>query len=55
MNNEKYEDNSVINEVRMKAYLEGYTKAQKDTLILTGIGLAVGGCIIDAIIKHLRK
>ena len=54
MNNEKYEDNSVINEVRMKAYLEGYTKAQKDTLILTGIGLTVG-CIIDAVIKHLRK
>ena len=37
-----------------KAYMDGYLQGQTDTMILTGIGLAVG-CVIGAVINCLRK
>ena len=37
-----------------KAYMDGYLQGQKDTMILTGIGLAVG-CVIGAVMNCLRK
>ena len=37
-----------------KAYMDGYLQGQTDTLILTGIGLAVGG-VIGALINCLKK
>ena len=36
------------------AYMDGYLQGQTDTMILTGIGLAVG-CVIAAVINCLRK
>ena len=36
------------------AYMDGYLQGQTDTMILTGIGLAVG-CVIGAVINCLRK
>ena len=37
-----------------KAYMDGYLQGQTDTMILTGIGLAVG-CVIGAVMNCLRK
>ena len=37
-----------------EAYIDGYLQGQKDTMILTGIGLAVG-CVIGAVMNCLRK
>lgn len=37
-----------------KAYMDGYLQGQTDTMILTGIGLALG-CIIGTAINYLRK
>ena len=36
------------------AYMDGYLKGQTDTMILTGIGLAVG-CIIGTVINYLKN
>ena len=36
------------------AYMDGYLQGQTDTMILTGIGLAVG-CVIGAVMNCLRK
>ena len=36
------------------AYMDGYLQGQTDTMILTGIGLAVG-CVIGAVINCLKK
>ena len=37
-----------------KAYMDGYLQGQTDTMILTGIGLAVG-CIIGTVINYLKN
>ena len=37
-----------------EAYMDGYLQGQTDTMILTGIGLAVG-CVIGAVMNCLRK
>ena len=37
-----------------KAYMDGYLQGKTDTMILTGIGLAVG-CVIGAVMNCLRK
>ena len=37
-----------------KAYMDGYLQGQTDTMILTGIGLAVG-CVIGAVMNCLKK
>ena len=36
------------------AYMDGYLQGQTDTMILTGIGLAIG-CVIGAVMNCLRK
>ena len=35
-------------------YIYGYLQGQKDTMILTGVGLALG-CVIGAVMNCLRK
>ena len=37
-----------------EAYIDGSLQGQKDTMILTGIGLAVG-CVIGTVINCLKK
>ena len=37
-----------------EAYIDGYSQGQKDTMILTGVGLALG-CVIGTVINCLRK
>ena len=37
-----------------EAYLDGYFEGQKDTMILTGVGLALG-CLLTAVINRLTK
>lgn len=37
-----------------KAYSKGYLEGQKDTMILTGVGLALG-CLLTAVINRLTK
>ena len=37
-----------------EAYIDGYLQGQKDTMILTGVGLALG-CVIGAVINCLKK
>ena len=36
------------------AYLDGYLQGQTDTMILTGVGLALG-CLLTAVINRLTK
>ena len=48
---EKIEEGPKDNE---KTYIYGYLQGQTDTMILTGIGLAVG-CVIGAVMNCLRK
>ena len=37
-----------------EAYLDGYFEGQKDTMIMTGVGLALG-CLLTAVINRLTK
>ena len=37
-----------------EAYLDGYLQGQTDTMILTGVGLALG-CLLTAVINRLTK
>lgn len=37
-----------------KAYTDGYLQGQTDTMILTGVGLALG-CIIGTVINYLKN
>ena len=37
-----------------KAYMDGYLQGQTDTMIMTGIGLALG-CLLTAVINRLTK
>ena len=37
-----------------KAYMDGYLQGQTDTMILTGVGLALG-CLLTAVINRLTK
>ena len=37
-----------------KAYMDGYLQGQTDTMILTGVGLALG-CLLAAVINRLTK
>ena len=36
------------------AYIDGYLQGQTDTMILTGVGLALG-CLLTAVINRLTK
>ena len=37
-----------------EAFLDGYLQGQTDTMILTGVGLALG-CLLTAVINRLTK
>ena len=37
-----------------RAYDKGYSEAQKDAMIITGVGLVLG-CLLTAVIDHLSK